>query len=222
VQRHDLDSSPERAAGQQRQKVLGLLRNASGPVDAQHVADSLQIHITTARFHLTTLEDQGYIRRGGGAKVRRAGRPRLTYELAPRLDYADIVSLFAAHLGGTAEERERRALRIGADLAHRVRLARRRDEATVTDLVVATLGELGFQVRSVLNSFGEVTIQLCTCPLAEVAATAPEVVRGIQQGLIQEVVDLNADVIGASYRVAVTPDPRAGSCEVGLVLSPTS
>ncbi|AEV76456.1 putative transcriptional regulator [Mycolicibacterium rhodesiae NBB3] len=222
MQRHDLDSPPERAAGQQRQKVLGLLRNASGPVDAQHVADSLKIHITTARFHLTTLEDQGYIRRGGGAKVRRAGRPRLTYELAPRLDYADIVSLFAAHLGGTAEERERRALRIGADLAHRVRLARRRDEATVTDLVVATLGELGFRVRSVLNSFGEVTIQLCTCPLAEVAATAPEVVRGIQQGLIQEVVDLNADVIGAPYRVAVTPDPRAGSCEVGLVLSPTS
>lgn len=56
--------------------------------------------------------------------------------------------------------------------------------------------------------------------LAEVAATAPEVVRGIQQGLIQEVVDFNADAIGASYRVAVTPDPRAGSCEVGLVLSP--
>jgi predicted ArsR family transcriptional regulator len=222
VQRHDLDSPPERAAGQQRQKVLGLLRNASGPVDAQHVADSLKIHITTARFHLTTLEDQGYIRRGGCANGRRHGRPRLSYELAPRLDYADIVSLFAAHLGGTAEERERRALRIGADLAHRVRLARRRDEATVTDLVVATLGELGFRVRSVLNSFGEVTIQLCTCPLAEVAATAPEVVRGIQQGLIQEVVDLNADVIGAPYRVAVTPDPRAGSCEVGLVLSPTS
>ncbi|MCV7038890.1 ArsR family transcriptional regulator [Mycolicibacterium moriokaense] len=220
VPRHDLASPPERAAGQQRQKVLGLLQNASGPVDAQHVADSLQIHITTARFHLTTLEEQGYIRRGGGAKVARAGRPRLTYELAPRLDYADIVSLFAAHLGGTAEEREQRALRIGADLAHRVHLARKREETSIADLVVATLTELGFQVRSVLNSFGEVTVQLCTCPLAEVAATAPEVVRGIQQGLIQEVVDLNADAIGASYRVAVTPDPRGGSCEVGLILSP--
>ncbi|WP_006245645.1 helix-turn-helix domain-containing protein [Mycolicibacterium tusciae] len=220
MQRHDLGSPRDRAVGQQRQKVLGLLQNAPGPVDAQHVADSLQIHITTARFHLTTLEDQGYIRRGGGAKVARAGRPRLTYEMAPRLDYADIVSLFAAHLGGTAEERERRALSIGADLAHRVHLARKREESTITDLVVATLNELGFQVRSVLNSFGEVTVQLCTCPLAEVAATAPEVVRGIQQGLIQEVVDLNTDGIGASYRVAVTPDPRAGSCEVCLILSP--
>lgn len=105
MQRHERDSPSERAAGQQRQKVLGLLRSAPGPVDAQHVADSLQIHITTARFHLTTLEDQGYIRRGGEMKVARAGRPRLTYEVAPRLDYADIVSLFAAHLGGTVEER---------------------------------------------------------------------------------------------------------------------
>ena len=220
VQSHDLDSQSERAAGQQRRKVLGVLQSAPGPVDAQHVADTLQIHVTTARFHLTTLEDQGYIRRGGGTKVRRAGRPRLTYEVAPKLDYADIVALFAAHLGGTAEEREQRGLRIGADLAHRVRLARRRYETTIADLVVATLGELGFQVRSVLDSFGEVTVQICTCPLAEIAATAPEVVRGIQQGLIQEVVDLNADTIGAHYRAAVTPDPRAGSCEVSLVLRP--
>jgi predicted ArsR family transcriptional regulator len=149
-----------------------------------------------------------------------AGRPRLTYEVAPKLDYTDIVSLFAAHLGGTAPEREQRALRIGADLAHRVHLARKRDETTIADLVVATLSELGFQVRSALNSFGEVTVQICTCPLAEVAATAPEVVRGIQQGLIQEVIDLNADAIGGRYRAAVTPDVRGGSCEVSLVLRP--
>jgi predicted ArsR family transcriptional regulator len=199
---------------------LGLLQSAPGPVDAQHVADALHIHVTTARFHLTTLEGQGFIRRGGGTKAARAGRPRLTYEVAPKLDYADIVSLFAAHLGGTSEEREQRALLIGADLAHRVRLARKRDETTIADLVVATLSELGFQVRSVLNSFGEVSVQICTCPLAEVAETAPEVVRGIQQGLIQEVIDLNVDAIGARYRAAVIPEPRAGSCEVNLVLRP--
>ncbi len=221
VQRQHVDSPSERAAGQQRRRVLGLLQNAPGPVDAQHVADALQIHITTARFHHTTLEGQGYIRRGGrGARAGRAGRPRLTYEVVPKLDYAEIVALFAEHLGGTPEEREARALLIGADLARRVRVARKRNESTVTDLVVATLEQLGFQVRSVFNSFGEVTVQICTCPLAEVAVTAPEVVRGIQQGLIQEVIDLNADVIGAHYRAAVTPDPREGSCEVSLVLRP--
>ncbi|MGE0219695.1 helix-turn-helix transcriptional regulator [Mycolicibacterium sp.] len=219
LQRHDADAAPDRAAGRQRQNVLGVLREAAGPVDVHAVAERLQIHVTTARFHLAALESQGYVRRGS-ARPAGAGRPKLTYELAPRLDYADIVSLFAAHLGGTAAEREERARRIGADLAHRVRLARRRDESTVADLVVATLADLGFQVRSVMSSFGEVTVQLCTCPLAQVARTAPEVVRGIQQGLIQEVIDSNADALGGHHRVSVTPDPRGGSCEVGLVLRP--
>ena len=56
--------------------------------------------------------------------------------------------------------------------------------------------------------------------LAKVAETAPEVVRGIQQGLIQEVIDRNAAAIGRNYLVTVTPDARGGSCEVGLKLEP--
>ncbi|MCV7279805.1 helix-turn-helix domain-containing protein [Mycolicibacterium flavescens] len=220
VPRHDVDAPSERAVGQQRRKVLNLLQNATAAVDAQQVADALQIHITTARFHLATLEEQGVVRRGHTARAGRAGRPRVTYEVAPRLDYADIVALFATHLGGTPQEREQRAVRIGADLARRVRLARPRSEPTIADMVVATLNELGFQVRSVFNSFGEVTVQICTCPLAQVAASAPEVVRGIQQGLIQEVIDCNADAVGAKYQASVTPDPHGGSCEVGLVLRP--
>lgn len=225
MQDHGVESigahaSSDRAAGQQRQRVLGLLRTVAAPVDAHHIADALQIHVTTVRFHLSTLEGQGYIRRGDGIRNRGAGRPRLTYEVAPRLDYADIVSLFAAHLGGTVEERETRALRIGADLAHRVHLARPRAESSISDLVVVTLNELGFKVSSVLTSFGEITVVICTCPLAEVAASAPEVVRGIQQGLIQEVVDLNVEAIGERYQVSVAPDPHGGSCAVSLVLRP--
>jgi len=220
VPRHTLDAPSDRAAGQQRRKVLELVKAAQAPVDAKYVADVLQLHITTARFHLATLEEQGAIRRRGAAKGGGAGRPRLTYEPVPRLDYADIVALFAEHLGGTPSEREQRALRIGADLARRARVARLRSEATIADMVVATLDELGFQVRSVLNSFGEITVQICTCPLAEVAATAPEVVRGIQQGLIQEVIDRNADAVGARYQASVTPDPHGGSCEVNLILRP--
>lgn len=205
--------------GRQRGKVLGLLRAAADPVDVRSVADTLQIHVTTARFHLEVLEAQGYVRRIGGRPAG-AGRPRLTYELAPRLDYADIVSLFAAHLGGTAVEREQCAERIGADLARRVGMDRPRNETTAGDLVVATLSELGFRTSSVLSSFDTVTVQLCTCPLAEVAETAPEVVRGIQRGLIQEVLDRNRSAVGGSYRVTVDPDPRGGSCQVAVVVEP--
>lgn len=219
MQRHHPGTVSDRAAGRQREKVLALLRGAADPVDAHVVADTLQIHVTTARFHLSALESGGQVRRAA-ARPGGAGRPKLTYEAAPRLDYADIVSLFAAHLGGTPAEREDCARRIGADLAHRVRVARPRAETTIADLVVATLSELGFQVRSVLSSFATVTVQLCTCPLAKVGETAPEVVRGIQQGLIQEVIDRNAAVIGVDYRVTVTPDSVGGSCEIGLIVEP--
>lgn len=219
AQPDDSRAPSDRAAGRQREKVLELLRATAHPVDAHVVAGTLQIHVTTARFHLSALQAQGYVRRAG-PRPTGAGRPKLTYEPVPRFDYADIVSLFAAHLGGTPSQREQCAQRIGADLARRVRVAWPRGETTAADLVVATLAELGFQVRSVLSSFGTVTVQLCTCPLAKVAETAPEVVRGIQQGLIQDVIDRNAAAIGRHYRVTVAPDPHGGSCEVGLVLEP--
>lgn len=215
-----IQSRPERGAGQQRQRVLGVLRDAAGPVDARHVADRLDIHVTTARFHLSTLESQGVVRRGTETRHRGAGRPRLIYEIVPRLDYADIVALFAVHLGGSAAEREARALGIGADLAHRINLATPRAGTVVANLIVETLGELGFQIHSVVNAFGTVTVRICACPLAEIATEAPEVVTGIQQGLLQEILDANTDALGARYHATVRPDPHHGACQVHLTAQP--
>lgn len=209
-----------RKAGQQRDRVLGLLRGAPQPVGVQHIADNLRIHITTVRFHLKALEEQGQIVRRGGSAGQKAGRPQLAYAIAPRLDYADVVALFAVHLGGTAAERESRAALVGADLAHRVGVARHRASLPAEDLVVETLGELGFTVHSTLMSFGRTTVQICSCPLAEIATTAPEVVRGIQRGLIQEVLNVNAEAVGGQFQVTVSPDAGHGDCTVSLALYP--
>lgn len=215
---HDEDPSG-RAVGQQRRRVLSLLRESADPVVAQHVADVLRIHVTTARFHLATLERQGRVRRAGDARGPRPGRPRSTYEIVPRLDYSDVVAVFAAHLGGTPDERETRARLIGADLARRAMLTRPRPDRSLSDLVIHALGELGFEVRSVIAAFGETTLQICTCPLAEVAASSPEVVRGIQQGLIREVVDSNYGPDNV-FEVMVVPDPLQGACEISVAIRP--
>lgn len=37
----------DRSAGRQRKRVLEVVRRADGPVDAQQIADALQIHVTT-------------------------------------------------------------------------------------------------------------------------------------------------------------------------------
>lgn len=207
------------SAGRQRRRVIALLHKAAGPIDAKCVADTLDIHVTTARFHLSRLESQGVVRRGPDARHRSAGRPRLTYEIAPRLDYADIVALFAVHLGGSSTEREARAVQIGADLARRVNVPASAGFA-VADLVVDSLGQFGFRIESVTDALGTVTVQICSCPLAEIAAHAPEVVRGIQQGFLQEVLDTNSDRLRGRYRVTVHPDPHHGACQVHLVVHP--
>ncbi|MFF0240228.1 hypothetical protein NXT08_18790 [Rhodococcus pyridinivorans] len=36
----------------QLERILGLLRESSGPVDAHHLAATLDLHVTTVRFHL--------------------------------------------------------------------------------------------------------------------------------------------------------------------------
>ncbi|SIN58721.1 Possible transcriptional regulator [Mycobacteroides abscessus subsp. abscessus] len=44
--------------------------------------------------------------------------------------------------------------------------------------------------------------------------------RGIQRGLIQEVLDVNADAIGGQFQVTVSPDAGHGDCTVNLALEP--
>ncbi len=49
---------------------------------------------------------------------------------------------------------------------------------------------------------------------------SPEVVRGIQHGLIQEVIDANEDTLGRRHQAEVRPDAGRGSCEVSPILRP--
>lgn len=54
--RHGDRVESDRAVGLQRQRVVDLLRAADTPVDARQIAETLRIHVTTARFHLGALE----------------------------------------------------------------------------------------------------------------------------------------------------------------------
>jgi hypothetical protein len=112
-------------------------------------------------------------------------------------------------------------VQIGADLARRIGLSGSCVTTSITDLVVSALTQLGFEIRSAVKTFDEVAVQICTCPLAEIAVDSPEVVRGIQRGLMQEVIDDNVAAIGLSYAVTIRPDAQ-GSCEVTLRVRPST
>ncbi len=205
--------------GQQRDRVLTLLREADAPLDAHALADALDIHLTTVRFHLTSLIEGGQVRIRRQAS-RSVGRPRFEYEVIPTMSYAAVVGLIAVRLGGTAQAREAKAREIGADLAKELESSAPVPTSDVGLLIAETLVQLGFEIKSVVNSFGNYTVKVCTCALVEIAKRSPEVVRGIQQGLIQSVVDRHYSELGRRYVVTANPDPAGGNCEVEVAIQP--
>jgi predicted ArsR family transcriptional regulator len=71
-----------------RRRVLDLLSASRHPLDARAVGEALDIHVTTARFHLEQLEEAGLLRRST-AREQRPGRPRIVYALSASLRAAD-------------------------------------------------------------------------------------------------------------------------------------
>ncbi len=193
----------------QRERVLDMLRESTGPLDAHHLAATLDLHVTTIRFHLSGLLDEGLVRTQA-VPAEKVGRPRMGYIAVKEPSYTDLVALLAARIGGNAAERELKAFEVGDDWAGMLGLP----PCSTTDagaLVIESLEQLGFETQSATNAFGTHSITLCTCPLAEIARRNPEVVRGIQRGLIQRVLDDHAAALGASYTVDVLPDLRTGT-----------
>lgn len=200
----------------QRDRVLALLETSAEPLDAHLLAADLDLHVTTVRFHLNSLIEEGSVRTRQ-LESTKVGRPRLGYTAVTKPSYTDLVALLATRLGGTAEERERTAFEVGRDWAGVLGIAP--DGTTdAGTFVIEALSRLGFETRSATSAFGNHDLTLCTCPLVAVARTNPEVVRGIQRGLIQQILDDNAPALGARYTAAVLPDPQDGNCSIRLVL----
>lgn len=85
-----------------RRRVLDLLSASRRPLDARAVADALDVHVTTARFHLEQLEEAGLLQRRT-AREQRPGRPRIVYALSASLRAADareqLIEVLANALG---------------------------------------------------------------------------------------------------------------------------
>lgn len=202
-----------------RAAVLAALRTADGPLDAAAVAQRLQVHVTTARFHLNNL-----MRSGEAATVPlpsvSVGRPRLGYVAVPAAPTDELVSLLLSQLGPTAHSREQRAAEAGHLWA-----ARHPAPPPPTPLpdpvtvVADALTGLGFQIRSSTSAFGSHEITICSCPLKEFATDHPEIARGIARGVIEEALATASATLGSQYAVTVRPDVAGGNCGVTVTLA---
>ncbi|WP_343599162.1 helix-turn-helix domain-containing protein [Mycobacterium sp.] len=193
-----------RPHGAQRQRVLHLIRDHDGPVDATELAARLGLHVTTTRFHLDTLCERGLVAR---TRIARSGvgRPRTGYvAVQGELDYRSLAEILATELGNTADKRRRRAERAGRRWAARfsgagqVRPpAARHDDAGPDAHVdrgarhtVAVFARMGFSPQLVpaeptATGATSRTINLRSCPVRELAHAHPEVACALHLGLFE-------------------------------------
>ena len=207
--------------GDPRTTVLGLLRVAGTPVTAAEMAQQLGVHVTTARFHLRNLVDDG---KAATVRLRSvsAGRPRTGYVAVNELAVDDLLSILLGHLGGSATEREQTAALAGRQWAAQVLAGTPAPvPATVPDPATVTadaLGLLGFKVSNVLSAFGTHEITMCSCPLRQVGTSHPEIARGIARGAVEYALESSSPALAGQYGVNVVP-AADGDCEITLKLA---
>lgn len=188
---------------QQRERVLRLVTCAAGAVDASEIAAQMGLHVTTVRFHLDALCEDGSVAR---TRIKRdgVGRPRTGYvAVRDRLDYRSLAGILAMELGDTAAERRQRAERAGRRWADRI-LADAASADPVEPIGPDTesgVEESADRIASVFERMGfgpeitdavdtgegrrECAIRLHACPVRDLARTHPEVSCAMHLGLLR-------------------------------------
>ena len=199
----------------QRERLLQMVREHDGAVDAVEFASQIGLHVTTVRFHLDALCDEGVIVRTR-VNLPGAGRPRTGYlAIEERLDYRILAEVLAMELWQTVETRARRAQRAGQKWAARIIASKDaaadpagtptdddaddpldRAAVRVTDVFtrMGFAAELGTADEPATPSAAadraqsatqERIIRLHACPVRELARSHPEVGCAVHLGLLR-------------------------------------
>jgi predicted ArsR family transcriptional regulator len=202
----DTGTGGRRRDRRQRQRILELVREHEGAVDAAELASTTGLHVTTVRFHLDALCDDELIVRTR-LKLPGRGRPRTGYlAVAEPLDYRVLAGVLAMELGPTVETRGRRARQAGQKWASRLPesdgwIAEPAAGTTTADdddlldraalRTVHAFRRMGFAPELADPADGasknkrERIIRMQACPVRELARAHPEVGCGVHLGLLQ-------------------------------------
>lgn len=207
----------------QRDHVLATVEAAAEPVDATHVAAALDIHVSTARFHLNNLIDTGMVK-AVALPATSVGRPRTGYAPTVAMPDVRLIALLVENLGADRAQRTAAAVDIGRRWAEPITdgpilHAPRCGLADPVPVAEALLSRLGFVVRSATSAFGEHELAICSCPLRDITRADPAVSRAIVEGALQESLDALPALIGR-YAATAAPDPAGIDCTILLRLTP--
>ncbi|MDJ0338488.1 helix-turn-helix domain-containing protein [Cryobacterium sp. PH31-O1] len=188
-----------------RRSVLDFLVESGVPQGAADVAAQMNLHITTARFHLDSLLAARLIEREPDRSGQR-GRPRIRFTAMPaahddpqtQLSHALASVLTEDDDGGRA-----RAIRAGEKWSEAFAGGLAAGAGTGAAPLVDLLARLEFAPE--LDE-AQQTIALTTCPFREAARENPTVVCSVHLGLIQRVArTLGQDDTAIALRPFVGP-----------------
>ena len=188
------DPSPT-ALGESRARVLDVLRAIDGPAGVQEIAERVELHSNTARFHLDGLVDVGLAERRTEGQGR-PGRPRMVYVAMPsdvpagQRSYRLLAEMLTGLVTETLPEPGAAALKAGEAwgryLAERPAPGQEVDSAEGLRRLSTVLAEVGFDPAPVDDSERPV-IPLRHCPFREIAQQHREVVCSLHLGLMRGV-----------------------------------
>lgn len=205
------DLPPEFPADSRRTNVLALLRQTDRPLSVAEVAEAMDVHVNTARFHLDGLVDDGLAERASEPRDTR-GRPRILYtsEGAPPgpRSYgflAEMLTGLVSTLGDAGSTTVELGKTWGRHLIERPAPSERIDATEAVVRLDSLLEQIGFQPEAI-PSGENVEVRLHHCPFREVAQKHIDVVCAIHLGLMQGALDeLGAPIAATSLEPFVTP-----------------
>ena len=215
-----LDRRLHRALGDtSRVRILAVLHEAGGPVDARELAERVGLHSNTVRSHLGVLTEVGLVTAQAEARAR-PGRPRIVYELAPDAPetavpaesggYRLLAQILAGCLAGSQPDPAARAEQAGQAWGRYLV----KPPAPLTSLpakeavhrVVRMLDELGFQPELESDEDGH-QVLMKRCPFHDVAMAHEQVVCQVHLGLVRgALAELGAPVAADWLKPLVEPE----------------
>lgn len=179
-------------AADRRRAVLQVLKAAKAPMSIVAIADHLEVHPNTVRFHLDGLVRDGRVERVP-PDHRRPGRPPLLFRAIRQMDrggerrYELLAEILTLGFGDDERDSSAKALAAGRAWGQRLESAavtgRAKTQKSI-DHLVGLLDDLGF-APEYRRSDGEHQIGLRHCPFLELAETRRGVVCPIHLGIMQ-------------------------------------
>jgi predicted ArsR family transcriptional regulator len=205
---------PAAEAADRRRAVLQVLKAAKAPMSIVAIAEHLEVHPNTVRFHLDGLVRDGRVERVAPDR-RRPGRPPLMFRAVRQMDrggerrYELLAEILTLGFGDDERDASVKALAAGRAWGQRLEskaVTGRAGTQKAIDHLVGLLDDLGFAPEQ-RRSDGEYQIGLRHCPFLELAETRRSVVCPIHLGIMQGAMEtVDAPVTVDRLDAFVEPD----------------